>query len=659
MFRIARLRALTNLRNRYLLLGDLLLLPLAAYLSFALRLDGLSLGVYAPTCLVFAVLVLVVGPVVLWAAGVYGRYWRYASVEEMLLLGGAMLVIAAVTSAVGFLVFPYFPGILALPRSTPFTFFLLGLSAVALPRYMMRLTARSSYRDHVEGLGLGPDEPQPVLIMGAGDAGAMIVRELKSNPQLGLEPVGFLDDDLGKHDVRIHGVPVLGDRSAIHNIVRRYNVAQVIIAMPTAPGRTIREIVDICEEVGVRTRIIPGIYELLGGQVSVNQLRPVQIEDLLRREPVKTDTRQVAALVHGRRVLVTGAGGSIGSELCRQISRYGPAEVVLLGHGENSVFDICNELTWRVERRRGRNGEGQQAGGVTYHPVIADVRDGDRIQAVFARHRPEIVFHAAAHKHVPLMESNVEDAITNNVLGTRCLVEASLTAEVSHFVFISTDKAVNPTSVMGASKRVAELIVQQAAETSRRRYVAVRFGNVLGSRGSVVPFFQKQIAAGGPVTVTHPDVRRYFMTVPEAVQLVLQAAAFGRGGEVFILDMGDPVRIVDLANDLIRLSGLEPGQDIEVVYTGLRPGEKLFEELFADQEAYTRTHHEKIFVCRNGAKGTVPAGRDLTAGVEELLSAARRGDTAEARRLLAALVPGFPESPDPLAAEIAGDLSES
>ncbi len=632
-----------RLRNRYFLVSDLLLLPLAAFLAFSLRLEGFSLGAYWQCFVFFAVVVIALAPIVLWLAGIYSRYWRYASVEEVLLLAGAVAAIDLLASVIGVFLFPLVPGLLPLPRSIPFMFFFLALTVIAVPRYLVRLTARSSYRDRAERQG-EPGTPRPVIIMGAGDAGAMMVRELRSNPQLGLEPVGFLDDDLGKHDVLIHGIPVLGDRYAIHDAAKRLHAEQVIIAMPTASGRTIREIVAICEEAGVATRIVPGMYELLGGQVTVSQLRPVQIDDLLRREPVKTDTARVASLVRGRRVLVTGAGGSVGSELVRQISRYEPSEVVLLGHGENSVFEICNELSWQGQWRRDRSPAA--AAKVAYHAVIADIRDADRLRSVFGRLRPEIVFHAAAHKHVPLMETNVEEAVANNVMGTRTLVDASLAAGVDRFVFISTDKAVNPTSVMGASKRVAEMIVQQAALASKRPYVAVRFGNVLGSRGSIVPLWQKQIAAGGPVTVTHPDARRYFMTVPEAVQLVLQAAALGRGGEVYILDMGEPVRIMDLANDVIRLSGLEPGHDIEVVFTGLRPGDKLFEQLFAEEEAYTRTQHEKIFVCRNGAGAAAPQGVTLNAALDDLIGAARRGETDEARQRLAVLVPSFQEAPE-------------
>jgi FlaA1/EpsC-like NDP-sugar epimerase len=489
----------------------------------------------------------------------------------------------------------------------------------------------------------------------------MIVRELQNNPHLGLEPIGFLDDDLSKHDVKIRGVPVLGDRHAIPHIVKKRQVRQVIIAMPTAQGREIRDIVRICGEAGVQARTIPGIYELLDGSVSVKQVRDVRIEDLLRREPVRTDTSAVSGMLRGKRVLVTGAGGSIGSELCRQIIRCAPAELVLVGHGENSIFEIHNELrklevgSWKLEVGTHATSDLRFPTSIL-HPIIADIRCSERIRAVFEAYRPEIVFHAGAHKHVPLMESNEVEAITNNVLGTCNLVEAAIATGVERFLMISTDKAVNPTSVMGASKRVAEMVVTHAGQMRRGEgenaplpiFTVVRFGNVLGSRGSVVPFFQRQIAAGGPVTVTHPDMRRYFMTIPEAVQLMLQATVIGKGGEIFALDMGEPVRIADLAHDLIRLSGLEPGRDIEVAYTGLRPGEKLFEELFLESENYSRTRHEKIFVCRNGAEGQGSKGgetghstSDLQRKVDALIAAAQQGDAGMVRRLLVMVVPEY------------------
>ncbi len=627
-----------RIHNRHLFLLDCILLILAAYLSFVLRLDTVALGLAWPGFLLFVCIAVVITPLTLWRAGIYSRYWRYASVEELLLLAGSLTIGVVLTGALSWAVVILVPGAPNVPRSIPFIYLLLALSATAGPRLLLRLSARSTISLRSEKPG--HSQAQPVLIMGAGAAGAMIVRELKSNPHLGLEPVGFLDDDLGKHDVRIHGIPVLGDRNDIPEMVAAHKAKLVIIAMPTTSGKTLREIVAICSQAGAETRIVPGLYELLGGTVSVRQLREVQIEDLLRRAPVQIDVTQVAALVHGKRVLVTGAGGSIGSELCRQIVRLGPADLMMVGHGENSIFDIHNELKAAVLKVK----EGPSAvhfDPARLHPIIADVRDADRLSALFAAYQPEVVFHAAAHKHVPLMEANEVEAITNNVMGTRNLVRAAMQGAVTHFVLISTDKAVNPVSVMGATKRIAELIVQQAARQTGRVFVAVRFGNVLGSRGSVIPFFRKQIAAGGPVTVTHPEMRRFFMTIPEAVQLVMQAAAIGSGGEVFVLDMGDPVYIKDLAQDLIRLSGLQPGHDIDVVFTGLRPGEKLYEEIFSDREAYNRTLHQKIFVSQNGRGPEEGPTSCLDVAVDELICAAQRGDGREVRRLLRVVVPEY------------------
>jgi FlaA1/EpsC-like NDP-sugar epimerase len=378
---------------------------------------------------------------------------------------------------------------------------------------------------------------------------------------------------------------VLGTRESIPSLVRQHKVDQVLIAMPTVPGLEIRAIREICESAPVPVKTIPGVYELLSGRVQVSQIRDVQIEDLLRRDPVRSRVGD-ASYLRGKVVLVTGAGGSIGSELCRQVAHRRPDSLVLLGHGENSIYLIHQELR-------------EQFPDLSVVPVIADVRDRARLQRVFAHHGPQVVFHAAAHKHVPLMELNTAEAITNNVLGTRNVLQVSEQCDVKRFVLISSDKAVNPRNIMGATKRIAELLVQDAGQRARRNFVAVRFGNVLGSRGSVVPKFKRQIAAGGPVTVTHPDMERYFMTIPEAVYLVLQAAALGRGGELFVLDMGDPVKIVDLARDLITLSGFQPGRDIEIQFTGTRPGEKLQERLFLPGEEYDTTAHEKVFVAKS------------------------------------------------------------
>jgi len=375
---------------------------------------------------------------------------------------------------------------------------------------------------------------------------------------------------------------------------------------------------------GVQTRTVPGIFDIISGRVAVASLREVEIQDLLRREPIQTDLEQVRVLATGETVLVTGAGGSIGSELCRQLARLEPAQVLVMGHGENSIFDVMAELTERYPH-------------LEAVPIIGDVRDRQRMRLIFERYRPYAVFHAAAHKHVPLMEENVAEAITNNVLGTKNVAELSAEYGVEHLVLISTDKAVRPTNVMGATKRVAEQIVQEVAEATGRNFVAVRFGNVLGSRGSVVPTFLRQIQAGGPVTVTHPEMRRYFMTIPEAVQLVLQAGAIGKGGEVFVLDMGEPVKILDLATDLIRLSGLEVGSDVEIRFTGTRPGEKLYEELFFDSESALPTDHPKVLRAKNGV---LPVG--LSTAVDLLVDGARHGwPDEQLRALLLRLVPQF------------------
>jgi FlaA1/EpsC-like NDP-sugar epimerase len=593
---------LLALRNRHFLGLDLLLLVCSPWLAFAIRTDGLSsqpagwdlLPYFTFGLITYTAVALVVRLVIFYWFGLYRRYWRYASIEELdqiawaVFLSTAILVTLVLFSRLPLVAATGFP-LWNFPRSVVLIDGLLVLLLVGGVRFSVRLATRR--QPSAQG-----KPARRVLIVGAGDAGAMIVRELRKNGALGLEPVGFIDDDPIKQHVRIHDVPVLGGRDDIAEAVREYKISQVIIAMPTANGTTIREIVRICDQAGVKARIVPGLGELLDGRASISHLRDVRIEDLLRREPVQTDVKAVAGLLRGKRVLVTGGGGSIGSELCRQIWRCNPAQLIILGHGENSIFDIHNEL---LGEEPGYVRGSSPSAGPILTAVIADVRFGERIRQVFEQHRPQIVFHAAAHKHVPLMEMNPVEAITNNVQGTDNVVSASIAVGVEHFVMISTDKAVNPTSIMGVSKRSAELLVHRAAKTSGNAYVAVRFGNVLGSRGSVVLTFQRQIAAGGPVTVTHPEMTRFFMTIPEAVQLVLQSSVMGSGGEVFVLDMGEPVRIADLARDLIELSGLRVGEDVAIVYSGMRPGEKLYEELFIAGEHYARTRHEKIFLAAN------------------------------------------------------------
>ena len=626
-----------QVRNRYLVVSDIVLLIAAVYLCYWLRLDNFDLSRYWPGFIFFAGLAILVTPLVFYIFGVYSRYWIYASIDEMLLLSGAVTTAAMFVGAASLAIVQLVGGASTLPRSIPFIFWPLALAFTAGPRFAIRLSAQylrrrggSEYRSRLD--------LQPVLVMGAGYAGAMIVREMRNNPDLGMQVVGFLDDDPRKLSARIHGVPVLGDRRAIPGIVQQTKAQLVIIAMPTAPGKDIREIVGICEKANVKTKIIPGMYELLDGTVSVNQLRNVEIEDLLRREPVKTDIAAVRDLIVGKCILVTGGGGSIGGELCRQILRCNPSELVVLGHGENSVFEIVSELQRFMTAESRRREYPAGIPDAVIHPVIADIRFPDRLHAVFEQYRPEVVFHAAAHKHVPLMEMNPTEAITNNVFGTRNLLDASLASGVGRFVMISTDKAVKPTSIMGASKRLAELLVHHAAWQAGKPYVPVRFGNVLGSRGSAVLTFKQQIAAGGPVTVTHPDMQRFFMTIPEAVQLVLQAAVLGRGGEVFMLDMGEPIRIVDLARDLIELSGLEVGRDIDIAYVGIRPGEKLYEELFIPGEDYRRTQHDKIFMIGN-VNGQGPSR--IAQVLARLESSVQHADTAAIIESLQSVIPEF------------------
>ncbi|HMD82774.1 MAG TPA: nucleoside-diphosphate sugar epimerase/dehydratase, partial [Anaerolineales bacterium] len=401
-------------------------------------------------------------------------------------------------------------------------------------------------------------------------------------------------------------------------------IDQVIIAIPSAPGKLVRLVDKICRIKGVPSRTMPGIYELIGGKVSVSRLREVEITDLLRREHVHVNDEAVGAALEGKRVLVTGAGGSIGRELCRQIARRNPAQLVLLGHGENSIFEILLELQQDYPHH-------------IFSPVIADVRNAERLASVFQQHQPQVIFHAAAHKHVPLMEANIVEAVTNNVIGTCNVVKAALDANVERFVIISTDKAVRPASIYGATKRLAEMIVLDAARTTQRAFTVVRFGNVLGSRGSIIPIFKRQIANGGPLTITHPDMYRFFMTIPEAVYLVLQAASMEKGGETFVLDMGQPVRILDLAEDLIRLSGLEPHRDIEISYTGIRPGEKLTEELWDDGTPLVQTLHPDIF--RLDADNSSP-GLDLTQAIDSLSTLSHAADPDALIELLDELIPG-------------------
>lgn len=607
-----------RLRNRAFFVSDLLLIPLCIYVAFAARFEG----PWTPdTVRVFKAFLATAVPLNLLALitlGLYRRLWRYASVSDVETLLKSVAACAVIDGLLGLVVLPalrYVDGRVSLAVIL-LTICLSG-GAITLPRLAIRVRTRRDRRARARG-------SRRAIIVGGGAAGGMIVKELSENPQLEIVPVAVLDDDRSKHRLRLHNVPVLGPLSELATIAARTGATDVVIAIPSAPGRTLREVVRQASEAGLATRTVPGIYEILSGEKRVSALRQVEIQDLLRRDPIKTDIERVASLVTDRTVLVTGAGGSIGSELCRQLARLSPSRIIALGRGENSIFELVQELSRTFP-------------GMPVVPVIADVRDYSRMSRVIGTYRPYSVFHAAAHKHVPLMEANVGEAVLNNVLGTRNVVSLCAQYDVEHFVLISTDKAVRPTSVMGATKRIAELIVHECARECKNGYVAVRFGNVLGSRGSVVPTFMRQIADGGPVTVTHQEMTRYFMTIPEAVQLVLQAAAIGEEGEVFVLDMGDPVRIYDLATDIIRLSGLEPGHDIEIRVTGMRPGEKLYEELFFSGTDVTATVHPKVLRARDAESSA-----DHSEDIDALIRAARENrDERMIRRLILKLVPQY------------------
>ncbi len=576
---IKLVNSILKLRNLHVLVLDVLALLFIPALALSLRLDGLSWWPLGVEALVFftAVALLVKLPI-FYRLGLYRRYWRCAGISDV-----TILLIAVCASAMTLTVLFIAAHAtlrqygLAMYRSVPPIDGLLTALALVGTRFGLR-GLHSSYRQRRGVIG-----GRPALVVGAGEAGAIVVRELRANPWLAMEPVAFVDDDPAKQGKCIEGLQVLGTCAQVPELVDRHQVQLVIVAIPSAPLKRQQEIIAICEETGVTTHNLPGICELLAGYKTVSHLPQIDINHLLRRKPVEIDQSEVAVHLSGATVLVTGAGGSIGSELCRQIACFSPRQVILLGHGENSISEIGLDLRLSFP-------------DLVAPQVIVDVRDLGRVDQTIERYRPDIIFHAAAHKHVPLMESCVEEAVTNNVLGTWNVLRAAQRHGVERFILISSDKAVNPANVMGATKRLAELLVMAAAQRSGRAYMAVRFGNVLGSRGSVIPKFQRQIAAGGPLTITHPDMSRYFMTIPEAVQLVLQTAVLGQGGEVFILDMGQPVRIVDLAKDLIRLSGLQPERDIEVVYTGVRSGEKICEQLFLEGEEYRRTSCPRIFV---------------------------------------------------------------
>jgi FlaA1/EpsC-like NDP-sugar epimerase len=610
-----------NFRNRYILIGDILLMLIAVLGGYVLRLElGAAFIFYFPSALWMMGTALVIKPIVYYLFGLYRRLWIYASIQEMKVIALAVTTASIIVSLtmVAMFVQGFFVGF---PRSVLMIDWLLSLAFVGGLRFSLRLIAENHRMSRVtaqDGQGTR------ILVVGAGDAGALVAKELHKNPQLQKIPVGFLDDNPTKQNNEIHGVPVVGTVASIAQSIEKYNIDEVIIAIPSASGSVIRQVTNACRSKGVKSSTMPGLYELLGGKISINRLREVEITDLLRREPSNPDTKLVGSSLRGKTVVVTGAGGSIGQELCKQIARWGPKALVLLGHGENSIFTTMLEMQ-------------EIFPGLTIHPVIADIRNYLRISSIFREYHPDVVFHTAAHKHVPLMELNPEDAVTNNIIGTRCLVDAAIKHGVEKFILISSDKAIRPVNIMGATKRIAEMIVLNAAGQHDQIFSVVRFGNVLGSRGSVVPLFKHQIAKGGPITITHPDMKRYFMTIPEAVNLVLQAAAMGKGGELFMLNMGEQIRIQDLAEDLVRLSGLEPGRDIEIVTTGIRRGEKLSEDLWDEGCKTKPTENPDIFQIEVDHQ---LSGKSLMDSIEELGRLADEGDSNTIVKLLDELIPG-------------------
>ncbi len=626
---------MTPIRKIIFLLTDIICISFSIVAAIWLKFDKLA-PEHIHYLLMMVPILIPVCIISFWAMGLYNRTLRFTSIPDMVAVftavtGCSMLKLASVYFLESF---PSVSAVFIIDWML--NLILIGASRIA-PRLLLNMAEMKAVRTWL--FNKTQESTKRVLIVGAGQGGESVLREIKRNFNLPINVVGLVDDDPKKHGQIIHGSPVLGACEEISKFISKYSIDEIIIAIPSASGNELRRIVKLCQDSRVRFKTLPGLQDLIGGKLVGLQLRDIAIEDLLRRPPADVNLAEIAAYITGKTVLVTGAGGSIGSEICQQILPFQPSILLLLGHGENSIYSSQQRLM-----------RSENLGNTVLIPLIADIQDKTKIKQLFKAHSPEIVFHAAAHKHVPMMEINPEEAIKNNIVGTRNLVEASHESKIERFVMISTDKAVNPTSIMGASKRVAEKILKGFARRSSTRFVAVRFGNVLGSRGSVIPLFKKQIEQGGPITITHPKMIRYFMTIPEASKLVIQAGSYGKGGEVFILDMGEPVRIVDLAEDLIRLAGLEVGKDIEINYTGIRPGEKLFEELLTASEGITATRNSKIYI----AKAEDVDEKVLAEQVQKLEDAARQGKPHKIIKQLKEIIPSFSPNRDMIHSERTG-----
>ncbi len=608
---------------------DLLLLFFSYYFSYLIRFEG---DIPAGYFIIFKKTVWLIIPFKLACFLVFRLYkgmWRYTSIPDLLNLVRAIFV-SSTGIILAILFLHQFQGY---PRSVFIIDGALTLLFIGGIRLLIRilLTNGSSPNGKFSPFALdsGKGSFKRLLIIGAGDAGEKMFRELRDNPNLDYHIVGFVDDDPKKLGMRIHGVPILGKVDELARLVKKHEIGEVLIAISSASGKEMRHIVERCKEAGIKFKTIPGIGELIDGRVSIKTIRDVAYEDLMRRKPIRTEMKKIEEYIRDQTILVTGAGGSLGSELCRQIARFGPSPLILLDCAENNLFQVEMEFSRDYPR-------------VKYIPILGNILNSTLLDNIFQAHHPGVVFHAAAYKHVPMMELNPWEAIQNNIQGTQCLLEAARHYGAERFVFVSTDKAVRPTNVMGASKRVGELLTQSYSRENHGRFMSVRFGNVIGSSGSVIPLFHDQIKKGGPVTVTHPEVTRFFMTIPEAAQLILQAGAMGEGGEIFILDMGTPIRIADLAKDLIRLSGFEPGRDIEIQFTGLRPGEKLYEELITEGEGIVTTPHEKILVLRGNS-----IQRDaFRSKISDLCRLAAKQDALKIKEKIKEIVPEYQISPE-------------
>ncbi|MBU1356582.1 MAG: polysaccharide biosynthesis protein [Candidatus Edwardsbacteria bacterium] len=614
-------------KRLWMLLADVLLLNLSLWLAFSLRFDWTIPQYYRAEYFRIALFITTLRVLLLFFSGIYRGVWRYIGVNDLVNIFKAVTLGTLLIAVSSFLVRRvYFARVVmglewldGYPLSVMVAEWLGDIIMIGGLRLGLRLF--NQYQSDVHSRNV---ERKRILIVGAGDAGEMVIRQMMAHPEYGYQPVGFIDDDPKKKGREIHRIPILGGRADIDRLAEENKVQEIIIAIPSATGSVVREVVEQCHSARLKFKIVPGIKEIIEGGVSINQIRDIELEDLLRRPPVNIALDEIAGYLKNKTIMVTGAGGSIGSELCRQIVSFNPGSLLLLGKGENSLYEITTELS--------RSHPGQKT-----ETLICDVADVKRADHIFAKYKPQVVFHAAAHKHVPMMEHNPGEAVKNNIFGTKAVAEAAMKYKAERFVLISTDKAVNPTSVMGATKRISEKIIMRLVGQDKTKFMAVRFGNVLGSRGSVVPLFKKQIAAGGPVTVTHPDMERYFMTIPEAVQLVIQAGAMGQGGEVFVLDMGKPVKIVDLARDMIKLSGFEPDTDIKIEFSGLRPGEKLFEELLTAEEGINATKHAQIF----RVKGKHARLKELPGILPGLQKAAISGEHDKVVKSIRKVIPTF------------------